>query len=56
MAYDVYGSCLPLEPDFIAYTPLTCLEGVIDHPLMSLPFVVLSLSSTPRDTLIVDLT
>ena len=40
----------------MVYTPLTYLKQVIDPPLISIPFVTPSLSSTPRDTTIGDLT
>ena len=51
----LYKSSLPLEHDFMVLTHLTSLEKVFDHPLISLPFVAPSLSSTPRDTTIGDL-
>jgi len=43
--YDDHKSSLPLEPDFMAHTPLIGLEEVVDPP-----FVASSLSDTPRDT------
>jgi len=54
--YDDYESSLHLEPNFMVHTPLTGLEKEIDLILIPLPFVALSLSSTPRDTTIGDLT
>jgi len=54
--YDDYKPSLPLEADSTVDTPLTGLEEVIDPILISLPFVVLSLPNTPRDTAIGDLT
>jgi len=47
--YDDYESSLPLEPDFMADSPLTSLGEVIVHSLTFLPFVALSLPSTLRD-------
>jgi len=54
--YDDYESSLPLDTDSTVDTPLTDLEKVIDPSLSSLSYVASSLSSTPRDTAIGDLT
>jgi len=48
--YNDYESSLPLEPDFMADSPLTGLGEVIVRSLTSLPFVSPSLPSTLRDT------
>jgi len=48
--YDDYESSLPLEPDFMANSPLTGLEKVIVCSLTSSLFIAPSLPSTLRDT------
>ena len=54
--YDDYESFLLLKLDFMEHTPLTGLEEVIDPHLVLLSFVAPSLSSTPRETTVDDLT
>ena len=54
--YDDCESSLPLESNIVDDAHLTDLEVELDHPLISLPFVALSSSSTPIATSISDST
>ena len=47
---------LPLELSFIVDTPFISLKEAFGLPLIFLPFVPLSFSSIPRNTIIGDLT
>jgi len=49
-------SFFPLDSNVVHDATLTDLEEVFDHSLTSLPFVARSVSNTPMDTSVSDLT
>jgi len=53
--YNDYESSLPLESNFVDDAHLTDLEVELEPPLIFLPLVALSSSSTPIATSIADL-